>query len=81
MAAVHALNGLNGVDFSRRLIRADADNSRKSKRITAGVAIAFLNSIEGDFKNDDRFNATKTPEILQCVLLEEFRHFRYLDIG
>src|SRR5690349_13388599 len=81
MPVVNLFYGFQRVDFGDGLVAPDADDTRKAESIAAGMAVTLLDSIEGHFKHDRRFNKAETAVILKRVLFEEFGHFGNFQIG
>src|SRR5262245_51015198 len=74
------LDSFECVDVPHPFVCADPYYSRKSQRVAAGVAIAFLNAVKRDFNHDGWLHETEAAEILDCVLLEIVGHFEDLAI-
>src|SRR2546423_4559522 len=81
MLVVERGYGIDCIDFCNRLVVANADDPGETKRIAAGMTVAFLYSVECDFDNDDRLNQAKAAEVLNRVLLEEPGHLGDFKIG
>jgi hypothetical protein len=56
MLPVQLLDGFDRIDLGRRLVRPDSDDARESQSITAGVPIALLDAIKGDFDHNNWFH-------------------------
>ena len=51
-------DGGEGVDVGSGFVGAKADDARKAESIATRVAIRFLDVVEGDFEDDERFDST-----------------------
>src|SRR5439155_20442887 len=74
------LHSFQRIDLSRRLVCANPDDAGKPQCIAAGMPVALLNSIERNFNDNDRLHEPETAEVLNGVLLEEFRHLGNLEV-
>src|SRR5262245_61199088 len=81
MAPVDLLHGFDGIDFCHGLIVANTNDSRKTKGVAAGMAIALLNSIKCNFENDDRFDNAEPSIIMDGVLFEKLCHLGDFQIS
>ena len=77
---VNLLDSLECVNIGDRLVQANPHDARKPERVTARMAIALLNTVEGNFYDDTRFNQAEPAVVLNGVLLEELRHFGNFDV-
>ena len=77
---VNLFDSLECVNIGDRLVQANPHDAWKPERVTARMAIALLNTVEGNFYDDTRFNQAEPAVVLNGVLLEELRHFGNFDV-
>ena len=74
-------DGGEGVDVRRGLVGAEAGDARKAEGIATGVAIRFLNVVESNFEDDERFDSARVAVIFEGVVLEELGELGDFGIG
>src|SRR5262245_57463091 len=74
MLRVNFFDGFERIDFDNTLVRSDANDPWETQGITAGMPIAFLDSVEGNFDHNIGLDGSKTAVILDRLLFDILRH-------
>ena len=69
------------VDITDGLVVAQAHDSRETQGEAGVVAVGFLDVIEGDFHDDDRFDVANVTVIFDGVLEEKLREVSDFGVG
>src|SRR2546425_12292717 len=74
-------HGLQGVDLGDGLVRPQADDPRKTHRVSGLVSLARLDLVEGHFDDRVRYHRADAAVVVDGVVLEILRHLGDLFVG
>src|SRR3989449_5269245 len=74
-------DGLDGVDLGDGLVRPQADDPRKTHRVSGIVSLARLDLVEGHFDDRVRYHRADAAVVVDGVVLEILRHLGDLFVG